>query len=201
MQPLLRTPMLCLRPSSEPEPTDFIFLKTLEIPQRDASGRGWHVISKLRTHAHTEELRLQIIRLYPTTSQTSDLQLDDAVAAIQEFVQEREAQALAKEAATKAGQNGLHRTHYFAVPDDVYFYQCEDLAADPLPAQGYGYGLASNVSSLPSVSPQSAEERSETYSSEDDEAEDSSVAEGVVSRLSLRDWRMLASAWYRLESA
>ena len=40
---------------------------------------------------------------------------------VQISVQERDAQALAKEAATKAGPNGLHRTHYFAVPDDVYF--------------------------------------------------------------------------------
>ena len=65
MQPLLRTPMLCLQPSSEPEPTEFIFLRTLEIPQRDSLGRGWHLISKLRTHAHKEEFRLEIIRLYP----------------------------------------------------------------------------------------------------------------------------------------
>ena len=72
----------------------------------------------------------------------------------------------------------LHQTQYFAVPDDLYVYRDDDLATDSPPAQGCGYGLASSVSPLPSASPQSAEERSDEYSSEDDEAEESSVSEG-----------------------
>ncbi len=70
-----------------------------------------------------------------------------------------------------------------------------------------GYGLAINVSSLSAVSPQSDEERSEMYSSEEDEDEDSFVPvsrtwqlsnpECVASRITWRDWGVLESAWYR----
>ena len=69
-----------------------------------------------------------------------------------------------------------------------------------------GHGLASNVSSLPVVSPHSAEERFEMYSSEEDEDEDSFVPvsriwqlrnpECVASRITWRDLRVLESAWY-----
>jgi hypothetical protein len=58
-----------------------------------------------------------------------------------------------------------------------------------------------DVRSMPSVSLQPAEERSETCNNDDDEAEDSYVVGGVVPRLSFRDWRKLESARYRLESA
>ena len=90
---------------------------------------------------------------------------------------------------------------YFAVPDDVYRYKCEALAADSPPAQGCGFGLFSEVSSLSSVLMQSADERLETCSSEDEEAEDFAVSEGVVTRVSNfvsnRDWRMVEHVWYR----
>ena len=48
---------------------------------------------------------------------------------------------------------------------------------------------------------QSADERLETCSSEDEEAEDFAVSEGVVTRVSNfvsnRDWRMVEHVWYR----
>ena len=66
----------------------------------------------------------------------------------------------------------LPQTQYFAVPDDLYVYREEDLAADPPPAQEYGYGLASSASPPPSVALQSAEEGSEVFSSDDDEADE-----------------------------
>ena len=68
---------------------------------------------------------------------------------------------------------GLYQPHYCAVPDDMYFYKCEDPAADSFPAQGCGDGLASYASALPSLSSQSDDERSESSSSEEDGDEDS----------------------------
>ena len=66
----------------------------------------------------------------------------------------------------------LPHTQYFAVPDDLYVYRDEDLAADPPPAQEYGYELASSASPPPYVAPQSPEERSEGFSSDDDDADE-----------------------------
>jgi hypothetical protein len=163
---------------------------------------------QLRVHCKADEFNSETIRLSPITSQTSDQQLDDVVAAIREF----RAQALATAEATKAGHQGpsntldfqhllavldgasrddlpeyfiqssaqtsalevgspfyvspqaagLYQPHYCAVPDDMYFYNCEDSAASSCPAQGCGYGLASYASALPSLSSQSDEERSES---------------------------------------
>ena len=48
MQPMLRTPVLCVKPSNDP--IEIIFLKTLEMPERDASGLGWNLVIKLRVH-------------------------------------------------------------------------------------------------------------------------------------------------------
>jgi hypothetical protein len=70
----------------------------------------------------------------------------------------------------------------------------------PLSTQSSAQTSVHEVLPRLSVISQSAEERSGTCSSED-EAEDSPVTKGVVSRLSFRDWRELKSAWYRLESA
>ena len=110
-QPMLRTPVLCVKSSSDP--IEVIFLKTFETvvlavafgfiewsgarcnrctptcalflqPQRDASGRGWHLVSKTKVHCKEGEFKSETIRLYPATSQTSDQQLDDVVAAIRE---------------------------------------------------------------------------------------------------------------------
>ena len=94
-------------------------------------------------------------------------------------------------------ESTLPQTQYFAVPDDLYVYRDDDLAAVSPPAQGYDYGLASSVSPLPPTSPQSAEELFDVYSSEEDEAEEFSVSEGFVSRLSHREWRVLRHAMYR----
>jgi len=73
---------------------EFIFLRTLETPERDASGRGWKLVIRLRVHCNEDEFKSEIIRLSPATSQTSE-QLDDVVAVIREF----KAQALATAAA------------------------------------------------------------------------------------------------------
>ena len=140
------------------------------------------------------------------TSQTTDQQLGDIIAAIRGFT----TQVLTKsdflqlwalpegmsrnelpEYFTQSGVQAPHevcppppvcpqestlpQTQYFAVPDDLYVYRDDDLAAVSPPAQGYDYGLASSVSPLPPASPQSAEERSDVYSSEDDKADESSV--------------------------
>jgi hypothetical protein len=218
----LRTPVLCVKPSNDP--IDVIFFKALELPEkklpeRDATGRGWKLFIKTRVHGKADEFNSETIRLSPITSQTSDQQLDDVVAAIREF----RAQALATTDATKAGHQGpfnkldfqhliaspdadsrdelpeyftqssaqtsalevgspfyvspqaagLYQPHYCAVPDDMYFYKCEDSAAKSCPAQGCGHGLASYVTALPSLSSQSDEERSESSSSETDGDEDS----------------------------
>ena len=83
IQPLLRTPVLCVKPLNDP--IEIIFLRTLEMPEDDASGRGWNLVIKLRVHCKEDEFKSEIIRLSPATSQTSDQQLDDDVAVIREF--------------------------------------------------------------------------------------------------------------------
>jgi hypothetical protein len=225
LQPMLRTPALCVKPANNP--IGVIFLKTLEMPERDASGCGWHLVCSTRVHsAEGFAFKSETIRLYPSTAQTIDQQLDDVVAVIREF----RAQALARVEAREAGRTGptiqsdyqhllaspdemsrnelpeylpqssaqtsvlevgspfyvspqaasLYQPHYCAVPDDMYFCKCEDSAADSFPAQGCGYGLASYVSALPSLSSQCDEERLESSSSEEDGDEDSAAP---VSRL------------------
>ena len=256
----LRTPVLCVKPSNDP--IDVIFFKALELPEkklpeRDATGRGWKLFIKTRVHGKADEFNSETIRLSPITSQTSDQQLDDVVAAIREF----RAQALAAAAATKAGHQGpankldfqhllaspdgdsrddlpkcftqssvqtsalevgspfyvspqaagLYQPHYCAVPDDMYFYKCEDPAADSFPAQGCGDGLASYASALPSLSSQSDEERSESSSSEEDGDEDSvapvcrwwqisrskCVASPHAFSRAWREWNVLEEWWFR----
>ncbi len=84
MQPMLHTPVLCVRPLNDP--IELIFPKPLEMPERDASGCGWQLVRKIRVFGGEEfAFKLEMIRLYPVTSQTSDLQLDDVVAVIREF--------------------------------------------------------------------------------------------------------------------
>jgi hypothetical protein len=100
LQPNLRTPVLCGKPSNGP--IDVIFFKTLELPERDATGRGWKLFIKTRVHGKADEFNSETIRLFPITSQTSDQQLDDVVAAIRAF----RAQALVTADATKAGHQG-----------------------------------------------------------------------------------------------
>ena len=227
MQPLLRTPVLCLKPLNGP--IEFFFFKTLGTPDRDASGCGWHLVSKIKVHCKTDEFRSELIRLYPMTSPAIDQQLDDVAAAIRGFA----TQALAKsdfqhlldspdemsrlelpnyptQGSAQAPvlevcpplpvcpqESTLPQTQYFAVPDDLYVYRNDAPAADSPPAQGCGSGLASNVSPLAPASPQSAEERSEVYSSDEDEAEESPVSEGFVSRLSHQKLNVRRHAMYR----
>jgi hypothetical protein len=83
LQTNLRTPVLCVKPSNGP--IDVIFFTTLELPERDATGRGWKLFIKTRVHGKADEFNSGTIRLSPITSHTSDQQLDDIVAAIREF--------------------------------------------------------------------------------------------------------------------
>ena len=57
LQPMLRTPVLCVKPANNP--IENIFLKTLETPERDsdASGCGWHLVCKTRVHGAEEYTR------------------------------------------------------------------------------------------------------------------------------------------------
>jgi hypothetical protein len=180
MHPMLRTPVLCVKPLNDP--IALIFLKTLEAPQRDTSERGWKLVIKLRVQCKEDEFKSEIIRLSPTTSHTSDQQLDDVVAAIREF----KAQAIAREEATKTGQKcpttNLDFQHLLASPDE--------LSRNELPeyfTQSSVQTSVLEVRSLLPVYPQAVEERAETCSSEQDATEDFPDAEDVVPRPSLRD--------------
>jgi hypothetical protein len=98
MQPMLHAPVLCVKPSNDP--IELIFLKPLEMPERDASGRGWQLVRKIRVFGGEEfAFKSEMIRLFPLTAQTSDQQLDDVVAVIREL----KAHALAKAEAKEAG--------------------------------------------------------------------------------------------------
>ena len=83
LQPLLRTPVLCVKPPNGP--IEIFFLKAFESPERDASGRGWHLVSMIKVHCKTDEFRSEVIRLYPAASPTIDQQLEDVVDAIRGF--------------------------------------------------------------------------------------------------------------------
>jgi hypothetical protein len=87
---MLRTPVLCVKPANNP--IEVIFLKTLEMPARDASGCGWHLVCTTRVLCEEGcASKSEMIRLYPLTTQATDQQLDDAAPVIREF----RAQALA----------------------------------------------------------------------------------------------------------
>ena len=83
LQPRLRTPVLCLKPLNGP--IEILFFQTFGTPERDASGCGWHLVSKIKVHCKTDEFRSDLIRLYPVTSPTIDQQLEDVVDAIRGF--------------------------------------------------------------------------------------------------------------------
>ena len=193
MQSMLRTPVLCVKPLNDP--IELIFLKTLEMPARDASGCGWHLVCKTRVGC-TNEFKPELIRLYPLTPQSSDQQLDDVVAVIRAFRAHALATAAAKEAGHTVPTTKSDFQHLCASPDHM--------SRDELPeyfTQGIVQPSILEVCSLLSVCPQAAEEHAENCNSENDTAEDPYAVDGVVSRLSFRDWRKLESAWYRLESA
>ena len=44
LQPLLHTPVLCVKPLNGP--IEILFFKTFGTPERDASGCGWHFVCK-----------------------------------------------------------------------------------------------------------------------------------------------------------
>ena len=176
LQPRLRTPVLCLKPLNGP--IEILFFQTFGTPERDASGCGWHLVSKIKVHCKTDEFRSDLIRLYPVTSPTIDQQLEDVVDAIRGFT----TQVLAKS----------DFQHLLASPDEFSSlelpdYPTQDSAQAP---------VASSVSPLAPASPQPAEERSEVYSSDEDEAEESPVSEGFVSRLSHRELSVRRHAMY-----
>ena len=77
---ILRKPVLCLKPPNGP--IDFFFLRTFAAPERDTSGRGWHLVSKSKVPDRAGEFISYVIRLFPVTSQTICQQLDDVIAAI-----------------------------------------------------------------------------------------------------------------------
>ena len=179
---ILRTPVLCLKPLNGP--IEFFFLKTFDPPERDASGCGWHLISKLKVHCKAGEqgngevFRSEVTRLYPVTTPAIDQQLEDVVDTIRGFT----TQVLAKS----------DFQHLLASPDEfsrleLPDYPTQDSAQAP---------VASSVSPLAPASPQPAEERSEVYSSDEDEAEESPVSEGFVSRLSHRELSVRRHAMY-----
>ena len=204
LQPLLRTPVLCVKPLNGP--IEILFFQTFGTPERDASGCGWHFVSRTKVHTSCKEgeFRSEMIRLSPVTSQTTDQQLDDAIAAIRGFTTQvlaradfQHLRALPDEFSrnelpeyfTQSGvqapvhevcppppvcpqESTLPQAQYFAIPDDLNVYRDDAPAADSPPAQGCGFGLASNVSPLAPASPQPAEERSEVYSSDEAEAEE-----------------------------
>jgi hypothetical protein len=164
IQPLLRTPVLCVKPLNDP--IEIIFLRTLEMPEDDASGRGWNLVIKLRVHCKEDEFKSEIIRLSPATSQTSDQQLDDVVAVIREF----KAQALATAAAREAGHEGPTTKSDF----QHLLALTADMSLNELPEYFTPGSVQTSVLEarpLPSVSPQSAEEHAETCSSENDTAD------------------------------
>ena len=176
LEPRLRTPVLCLKPLNGP--IEILFFQTFGTPERDASGCGWHLVSKIKVHCKTDEFRSDLIRLYPVTSPTIDQQLEDVVDAIRGFT----TQVLAKS----------DFQHLLASPDEfsrleLPDYPTQDSAQAP---------VASSVSPLAPASPQPAEERSEVYSSDEDEAEEFPVSEGFVSRLSHRELSVRRHAMY-----
>ena len=179
---ILRTPVLCLKPLNGP--IEFFFLKTFDPPERDASGCGWHLISKLKVQCKAGEqgngevFRSEVTRLYPVTTPAIDQQLEDVVDTIRGFT----TQVLAKS----------DFQHLLASPDEFSSlelpdYPTQDSAQAP---------VASSVSPLAPASPQPAEERSEVYSSDEDEAEESPVSEGFVSRPSHRELSVRRHAMY-----
>ena len=53
LQPLLRTPVLCLKPLNGP--IEILFFKTFGTPERDASGCGWQFVCKTKVHTSCKE--------------------------------------------------------------------------------------------------------------------------------------------------
>ena len=58
---MLRTPVLCVKPLNDP--IELIFFKALEMPERDAMGRGWRLVIKTKVQGKADEFKSEIIRL------------------------------------------------------------------------------------------------------------------------------------------
>ena len=182
LQPLLRTPVLCLKPLNDP--IEAIFLKTFETPERDASGCGWRLVSKTKVHCKEGAFMSELIRLYPTTPQTSDQQLDDVIAAIRGFA----TQVLAK----------ADFQHLMASPDGL-----SQLELPTFPTQSNVQPPVLSVCSpLPVCTQESTVPQTQYFAVPDDELLpvcplwQLNNPECVASRITVRDWRVLKSAWY-----
>ena len=180
---ILRTPVLCVKPLNDP--IEAIFLKTFETPERDASGCGWRLGFKTKVHCKEGALMSELIRLYPTTPQTSDQQLDDVIAAIRGFA----TQVLAK----------ADFQHLMASPDEM-----SRLALPTFPTQSSVQPPVLAVCSpLPVCTQESTVPQTQYLTVPDDEflpvcpLWQLNNPECVASRITVRDWRVLESAWYR----
>ena len=182
LQPLLRTPVLCVKPLNGP--TETLFLKTFETLERDASGCGWRLDFKTKVHCKEGAFMSKLIRLFPTTPQTSDQQLDDVIAAIRGFA----TQVLAK----------ADFQHLMASPDEM-----SRLALPTFPTQSSVQPPVLAVCSpLPVCTQESTVPQTQYFAVPDDELLpvcplwQLNNPECVASRITVRDWRVLKSAWY-----
>ena len=180
---ILRTPVLCVKPLNDP--IEAIFLKTFETPERDASGCGWRLGFKTKVHCKEGAFMSELIRLYPTTPQTSDQQLDDVIAAIRGFA----TQVLAK----------ADFQHLMASPDEM-----SRLGLPTFPTQSSVQPPVLAVCSpLPVCTQESTVPQTQYLTVPDDEflpvcpLWQLNNPECVASRITVRDWRVLESAWYR----
>ena len=180
---ILRTPVLCVKPLNDP--IEAIFLKTFETPERDASGCGWRLGFKTKVHCKEGAFMSELIRLYPTTPQTIDQQLDDVIAAIRGFA----TQVLAK----------ADFQHLMASPDEM-----SRLALPTFPTQSSVQPPVPAVCSpLPVCTQESTVPQTQYFAVPDDEflpvcpLWQLNNPECVASRITVRDWRVLESAWYR----
>ena len=183
LQPMLRTPVLCVKPLNGPIET--LFLKTFETLERDASGCGWRLGFKTKVHCKEDAFMSKLIRLYPTTPQTSDQQLDDVIAAIRGFA----TQVLAK----------ADFQHLMASPDEM-----SRLELPTFPTQSSVQPPVLAVCSpLPVCTQESTVPQTQYFAVPDDEflpvcpLWQLNNPECVASRITVRDWRVLESAWYR----
>ena len=182
LQPLLRTPVLCVKPLNGP--TETLFLKTFETLERDASGCGWRLDLKTKVHCKEGAFMSKLIRLFPTTPQTNDQQLDDVIAAIRGFA----TQVLAK----------ADFQHLMASPDGL-----SRLELPTFPTQSNVQPPVLSVCSpLPVCTQESTVPQTQYFAVPDDELLpvcplwQLNNPECVASRITVRDWRVLKSAWY-----
>ena len=175
--------MLCVKPLNDP--IEAIFLKTFETPERDASGCGWRLGFKTKVHCKEGAFMSELIRLYPTTPQTSDQQLDDVIAAIRGF---------ATQVLTKADFQNL-----MASPDEMSLRELPTF----LTQSSVQPPVLAVCSPLSVCTQESTGPQTQYVDVPDDEflpvcpLWQLNNPECVASRITVRDWRVLESAWYR----